>query len=232
MRWGLDLCLAPCPAAHMQRQRATQSVPALPPAAAHPQPRLHPALSCPVVPCLRSHQLLFIVLPRWCAGQLWLKRKKDGTEGELYDSKPARKILAHGCLGKAEPHTADISQMRLSPADAAYVEMAVSRGLSVLRAMVVSVAAAFPATGRTPVLCLPCATRAIPAQLASPAQPSLPTPLWQSRAQVEHYLKNGLTSSMPRMNDAAFKRAYKQRITEVGSRASPHIEWEPMEGAE
>ena len=60
-----------------------------------------------------------------CAGQLWLKRKKGGAEGGRYDSKPARKIFAQVCLGKREPHTADISSMRLSPAEVAYVELAV-----------------------------------------------------------------------------------------------------------
>ena len=49
---------------------------------------------------------------------------------------------------------------------------------------------------------------------------------------MEHYLKNGLGVSMQRSNDAAFKRAYKQRIEAVRNRSSPHIEWEPMEGAQ
>lgn len=173
------------------------------------------------------------------AGQLWLKRKKLGAVGDFYDSKPARRVFAETLLGKSELKAADIRHMCLSPADVAYVEIAVSRGLSCW----------LHASGRAHLPCLPCAAcRPAPPSAAQPrpdqpcpappsgAQPSSnpprpapPIPPLHTRAQVEHYLNNSLAVPMPRINDATFKRAYKERIEAVRSRSSPHIEWEPME---
>ena len=104
---------APAPAYCTRRRRS--------PAFARPRRRAPPpATPQPVFTVPRS---------RSRAGQFWLKRKKDGSEGDWYDSKPARKVFAQACLGKSEPRTANVRHMCLSPAEAAYVEMAVSRGL-------------------------------------------------------------------------------------------------------
>lgn len=76
----------------------------------------------------------------------------------------------------------------------------------------------------------PCPAPPSGAQPSSnPPRPAPPIPPLHTRAQVEHYLNNSLAVPMPRINDATFKRAYKERIEAVRSRSSPHIEWEPME---